>query len=444
MPNLAIGDLTSLTAAQVSLANDLLVIVDASDQAQGTTKNITGGDFGISLGVVNVKNYGAVGDEVTDDTAAITAALAAHNRIYAPAGTYLYDSFTFPDDRVLYGDGQRATQLKKRSDGALITLGDRTCIYDVGINGDSKTGVCMTVPSGKTYQRLINVETRGCADNALTFAADGGAEFLALGCALATSLTPGSGAAVKISSGSDSSAIPRRFISCVAAGATLIDVAGMNNVHVAECRTEGILASSASGEVSIQGCRIGSNAGAITSITLNSISTGMISGNAFGCAVVLNNCSGVHFDNEVPSNNVTETGTKLNHIIIDRTLYTPVWTAASVNPSLGNGAISGIWSRQDRQIHVAVKVTMGSTTTFGTGAYSFSMPFSNASGEDYVGAVRALDSGTEFRIGTAIMGNAASTVQLYFDSTAGQASPTIPFTWASGDTIHLEIDFFIY
>ena len=50
----------------------------------------------IADAAVNVKDFGAVGDGVTDDTAAIQAALdhvaANGGTLYFPAGTYLSDS----------------------------------------------------------------------------------------------------------------------------------------------------------------------------------------------------------------------------------------------------------------------------------------------------------------------------------------------------------------
>ena len=47
-----------------------------------------------SGGAVNVKDYGAIGDGVTDDTAAITAALTVGNEVVFPPGTYVTDSQT--------------------------------------------------------------------------------------------------------------------------------------------------------------------------------------------------------------------------------------------------------------------------------------------------------------------------------------------------------------
>jgi len=66
---------------------------------------------------VSVKDFGAVGDGVTDDTAAINNALAAVSTtaqsVYFPAGTYLYDGGGLLDTGVvIYGDGRDATIIK--------------------------------------------------------------------------------------------------------------------------------------------------------------------------------------------------------------------------------------------------------------------------------------------------------------------------------------------
>lgn len=55
--------------------------------------------------VVSVKDFGAVGDGVADDTAAIQAALDAHSSVYFPDGDYLVSSAIQPNtNNVLYFD----------------------------------------------------------------------------------------------------------------------------------------------------------------------------------------------------------------------------------------------------------------------------------------------------------------------------------------------------
>ncbi|NEU76503.1 hypothetical protein PI95_029310 [Hassallia byssoidea VB512170] len=55
---------------------------------------------------VSVKDFGAVGDGITDDSSAIQSAVTASNKVYIPAGTYkITKGITIPSNREIFGDG---------------------------------------------------------------------------------------------------------------------------------------------------------------------------------------------------------------------------------------------------------------------------------------------------------------------------------------------------
>lgn len=54
--------------------------------------------------------------------------------------------------------------------------------------------------------------------------------------------------------------------------------------------------------------------------------------------------------------------------------YTPSWTASTTSPTIGNGVLAG-WHRKRSQVgDVLITVTVGSTSTAGSGVYRFGLP----------------------------------------------------------------------
>lgn len=57
------------------------------------------------------------------------------------------------------------------------------------------------------------------------------------------------------------------------------------------------------------------------------------------------------------------------------TTYTPTWTCSGTAPAIGNGTLTGRYHRLfGRTYLVIINMTAGSTTTFGTGVWSFATP----------------------------------------------------------------------
>jgi len=123
------------------------------------------------------------------------------------------------------------------------------------------------------------------------------------------------------------------------------------------------------------------------------------------------------------------------------TAYTPAWTATTTNPTIGNGTITGAYLQMGKTIvGMWAKVVAGSTTTFGSGFYSLSLPVAPH-------ANWAAPLLTRYKIGGTIF---TGQVHAYSGSTANQAadvsaaggalatvSTTVPGTFASASELHM-------
>lgn len=59
--------------------------------------------------------------------------------------------------------------------------------------------------------------------------------------------------------------------------------------------------------------------------------------------------------------------------------YTPTITSGGGSPTIGNGTIVGRYQQIGKTVHFSIEVTNGSTTNFGTGSTSFSLPVTASS-----------------------------------------------------------------
>jgi len=111
---------------------------------------------------VSVLDFGAVGDGVTDDTAAIQAALnlGAFHLIYFPAGTYVASSLTCGADIALVGDGRKNSTIKFKagSAGALLTANNAVHFTMINLGLDGNQANC---PLGTQCLRISGVQSGG-------------------------------------------------------------------------------------------------------------------------------------------------------------------------------------------------------------------------------------------------------------------------------------------
>ena len=144
--------------------------------------------------------------------------------------------------------------------------------------------------------------------------------------------------------------------------------------------------------------------------------------------------------NVIISGSLTVTAS-INGVTLNNTAwvsYTPTWTAASINPSIGNGTITGQYKLIGKTCFVRGNIAMGSTTTFGSGEWYVSMPFTASHADAILMTAQLLDNGTAWYnavINGARAGfNFKSAIQYQATGgTANDVNATAPFTWASSD-----------
>lgn len=132
------------------------------------------------------------------------------------------------------------------------------------------------------------------------------------------------------------------------------------------------------------------------------------------------------------------------------TSYPAVWSTSGTAPALGNGTLSTSYTLRGDECHVSIRQVMGSTTTYGTGQFRWSLPFTAvtlpSSAMFWTGSALAGDAGTAYYPGVARLLSGSNLVMCINPATATGSSSTEwnasrPHTWGSGDYLGLDLTY---
>lgn len=118
--------------------------------------------------------------------------------------------------------------------------------------------------------------------------------------------------------------------------------------------------------------------------------------------------------------------------------FATVWTGSVTNPSLGNGTLSMKYMKIGKGLFVRIHLFTGSTTTYGSGYWNFSMPYSTAVNNVPLGSAVA-DIGGTYSYGTSfVVGSLANAI---FGSAGNLAGATSPGTWVANSVLDMSFFF---
>lgn len=116
--------------------------------------------------------------------------------------------------------------------------------------------------------------------------------------------------------------------------------------------------------------------------------------------------------------------------------YTPTWTASVSNPVIGNATQDCKFKQEGKTVHFRMHLTMGSTTTFGSGSWGFTLPVTPASDQTAPAFYSDSSAGTRWA-GSCWITQASGIFRTFGPIDTGNTgvSSTYPYTWAQSDEI---------
>lgn len=342
---------------------------------------------------------------------------------------------TVPGNTVIRGRSKRATTILKGVSGNLATLADGAEIHDMTIDGQGATykgyGFLITGTAGN--QIFTGVTLKNFDGPCLDFAVAAGSGFKATNLeAYRVDAGTGTGRyAINISDTQQLAAVPRSFVALTTAGQCAINFGGCNDTQVANSFISDLRFTRDSRGVNIVTTRIANQA----ELTVDGHNNSIVSCDISPVVTIAAGADAITVGpgsfNKLPV--IDNSGNPRNNITHWAIAYTPTISSGGVAPSLGNGTLTGSWARSGTQVTINIEMTVGSTTTLGTGGLRFSLPKARTSGTiTSVGIGLATGGATCYTYAVRIPG-AVGYCELIRDTT-GSVTYNSPAVFATGDT----------
>lgn len=126
------------------------------------------------------------------------------------------------------------------------------------------------------------------------------------------------------------------------------------------------------------------------------------------------------------------------------TTYAPTWASSGgTQPAVGNGSLTGAYMRAGKLLSFRITLSMGTTTTYGTGTYQFTMPAAPLAHRWAIEGFARDDSASGALFPVRAFWDSTNNVAILrtWPTTAGAAlvpvTATVPFAFANLDSISL-------
>ena len=389
----------------------------------------------------DVRDYGAKLDGVTNDAPAITAALTAGFNVFIPytaAGCAVGNTVTIPFKQGIYGGGKYSTRLLKTFNGDMFNMADSSTIRDLSIDGQGATytGKGITFINADGHQTIQNVNIHDTAGPCLDYAISAGSQSRVTNCDIFRYQgVSGSGLyAVTIADAVMLAAVPRHFTDLEFQGYCSFSLGGSNDTFIVGTAMGDMLFSPNTRGLNMTAVRLMNQ----TNLTVDGHNNTIVGCDINPIVTIAAGADAITLGpgsfNHLPV--VDNSGNSRNMVTHWTIPYTPVLTAGGTAPVLGNGTLTGNYSRQGSVYHYEAELILGSTTTLGTGGLQISLPHPTYDGfVQTIGPIVMLIGVTTY-MGVARNAGPSAGADLLRD-TSGNITYNSPAVFGPGDTLRL-------